>query len=240
LAVLGRGIGAEATARHASTVAGTRTGGTGPVGNVAFVLDETRDATGALVALEADPARPEHDAAAAAAGLVLTREVLQLRCPLPAADPGPLELRAFRPRVDDEAFLGVNNRAFAWHPDQSGWTAAELRQRETEDWFDPQGFLLHERDGRLAGFCWTKVHPATPEDPALGEIFVIAVDPDFHGLGLGRALTLAGLRHLAGQGLRHGMLHVESTNVPARTLYEDLGFVEHSAHRWWGAADTRR
>ena len=197
----------------------------------------TRDPDGTLVALEADPADAEHDRLAREAGLELTRDVLQMRCPLPAPDPEPLELRSFRPGLDDEAFLEVNNRAFAWHPDQSGWTAAELREREAEPWFDADGFLLHERDGRLAGFCWTKVHPATDDDPALGEIYVIAVDPAYHGLGLGRALTLAGLRHLADRGLRHGMLHVEADNLPARRLYEDLGFMVHRSHRWWGPAD---
>jgi mycothiol synthase len=208
------------------------------VGRVAAVERATRAPDGTLVALEADPAAPEHDRMAREAGLVLVREVLQLRCSLPAADPEPIDLRPFRPLVDDDAFLEVNNRAFSWHPDQSGWTADHLRAREAEPWFDADGFLLHERDGRLAGFCWTKVHPATDGDPALGEIYVIAVDPAFHGLGLGRALTLAGLRHLAESGLGHGMLHVEADNVGALHLYEDLGFTRHSAHRWWGPADA--
>ena len=197
------------------------------------MLERTHDDDGALCGLEAEPATSAHDELAETAGLVLVREVLQVRCPLPAADPAAIDLRSFRPGVDDEAFLAVNNRAFAWHPEQSGWTAAELRAAEAEPWFDAEGFLLHERDGRLAGFCWTKAHPATDDDPALGEIYVIAVDPDFHGFGLGRALTLAGLRHLSEQGLRHGMLHVESTNTTARALYADIGFTAHSSHRWW-------
>lgn len=190
-----------------------------------------------LVGLEADPADDTDQALADAAGLALTREVLQLRCPLPAVTPPPLARRAFRPGLDDEAFLAVNNRAFAWHPDQSNWTVDVLRARTAEPWFDPNGFLLHEDEGCLLGFCWTKVHPATSTEPALGEIYVIAVDPDAHGRGLGRALTLAGLAHLADRGLRHGMLHVESTNAVARRLYAELGFVEHDRHRWWGATE---
>jgi mycothiol synthase len=209
------------------------------------VRNETRDDAGTVVMVEAEPAGPDDERVATEAGLSLVREVLQLRRRLPieapappAAPPAPIAVRAFRPGDDDTAFLAVNNRAFAWHPDQSGWTVEELRRHEAEPWFDPEGFLLHEREGRLAGFCWTKVHAATADDPALGEIYVIAVDPDFTGLGLGRALTLAGLDHLAGHGLEVGMLHVEGTNVAARGLYDDLGFHLHSAHRWWAPEGT--
>jgi mycothiol synthase len=202
------------------------------------VRTETRAKGGALLQLEAEPATDDDARFAAESGLVLVREVLQLRRPLPAPPAPPLEVRPFRPGADDEAFLSVNNRAFRWHPDQSGWTADDLRRNEAETWFEPEGFLLHERGGRLAGFCWTKVHPATVTEPAIGEIYVIAADPDFTGIGLGRALTLAGLDHLARRGITVGMLHVEGTNGAALALYDTLGFTLHSAHRWWAAEGT--
>jgi mycothiol synthase len=85
---------------------------------------------------------------------------------------------------------------------------------------------LHFRDGRLAASCWTKVHDET--EPPMGEIYVISVDPDFQGLGLGKALALAGLDHLASVGMRVGMLYVDSDNQVAVKLYERLGFsVDH-------------
>lgn len=155
------------------------------------------------------------------------RALFQMRRPLPA-DPPPPELRTrpFRPGVDEDAWLELNNRAFDWHPEQGGWTKETLAAREAEPWFDPEGFLLTEEQGRLVGFCWTKVHASA--DPALGEIYVIATDPDVRGRGLGRALVLAGLAHLAGRGLRVGMLYVDATNAPALRLYQDLGFaVDH-------------
>ncbi|HEY8092879.1 MAG TPA: GNAT family N-acetyltransferase, partial [Acidimicrobiales bacterium] len=96
-------------------------------------------------------------------------------------------------------------------------------------WFDPEGFLLHEREGRLAAFCWTKVHHG--HDPVLGEIYVIAVDPDFHGRGLGRAMTLAGLDHLSAQGVPVGMLYVDADNPAALHLYASLGFTIHRTDR---------
>jgi mycothiol synthase len=171
--------------------------------------------------------RPEHDRIAEAVGLKRGRELLQLRRTLPveteiASTGETLALRPFRPGHDEAAWLTVNNRAFEWHPEQGGWDMATLLDREQQAWFDPDGFLLHERDGRLAGFCWTKVH--ADHDPPLGEIYVIAVDPDFQGLGLGRSLCLAGLDSLARRGLADAMLYVDGENAPAIALYRDLGF----------------
>ncbi len=162
---------------------------------------------------------------AASAGLAATRSLLQMRRPLPTDMPVDVETRAFVPGQDEDAFLAVNNRAFATHPEQGGWTRATLEQREAEAWFDPAGFLLHERDGRLAAFCWTKLHH--DEDPVLGEIYVIAVDPDFQGLKLGNQLTLAGLASIADRGITIGILYVDGGNTAAVTMYEHLGFTVH-------------
>ncbi len=171
---------------------------------------------------------PDHDRIAEATGLARGRELRQLRRPLPLEEStGPvLDVRPFRVGHDEAAWLEVNNRAFKWHAEQGGWDGGTVADREAQPWFDPDGFLLHERDGRLAGFCWTKVHP--DNDPPLGEIYVIAVDPDFQSQGLGRALAVAGLDWLAARGLGTAMLYVDGDNLPALHLYEDLGFtVDH-------------
>jgi mycothiol synthase len=161
-------------------------------------------------------------------GLRPGRELLQLRAPLPPeavhdASSPPVPVRPFHPGRDENAWLEVNARAFAGHPEQGAWTRADLERREREPWFDAGGFLLHEVGDRLAAFCWTKVH----RSPVLGEIYVIGVDPDFQGRGLGRALTRAGLGHLATRGVPTAMLYVEGGNTPALVLYRSLGFTEH-------------
>ncbi|MEM9131006.1 MAG: mycothiol synthase [Actinomycetota bacterium] len=157
-----------------------------------------------------------------------TRVLHQMRAPLPVTVE-PLASRAYRAHDDLEALRSVNNRAFATHPDQGGRTAEQLLGPMAEPWFRPEGVRLHEIDGRLAGFCWTKIHAERPNDdgpatPALGEIYVIGVDPDFHGRGLGVPMTAAGLVWLTEQGLTTAMLYVEADNAPALRTYERLGF----------------
>jgi len=159
------------------------------------------------------------------------REVLQLCRPLPIerdlVAPVP-PLRTFRPGIDEDAWLELNNRAFDWHPDQGDWERSTLIEREREPWFDPEGFLMLEEAGSLVGFCWTKVH----QDPPVGEIYVIAVDPHAAGHGLGAGLLAAGLTHLHDRrGMREAMLYVEATNAPARALYDRFRFVHNHTDR---------
>ncbi len=169
---------------------------------------------------------------AAAAGLVLVRTLYQMTLALPLPDAvrasaRVIPLRPFRPGADDTAWLEVNNRAFAGHPEQGGWDRPTLEARQAEPWFDPNGFLVYEHDGELWGSCWTKIHRDV--DPPQGEIYVISVDPARHAQGLGRALTVAGLDWLAAQGLGVGMLYVDGANEAAVGLYRALGFVvEHA------------
>ncbi|MGY1651135.1 mycothiol synthase [Geodermatophilus sp. SYSU D01119] len=189
---------------------------------------------------------PAAAALAGARGYTRARVLLQMRRALTDADldvtaplPDGVHVEAFRPGRDEAAWLRVNARAFATHPEQGSWTDADLRLREAEPWFDPAGFLLAWRgdpagDGALLGSHWTKVHPpgdAGP-DPA-GEVYVLGIDPDAQGLGLGRALTALGLAHLRRTGLGQVLLYVEEDNVPAVALYERSGFTRFAVDVSW-------
>jgi mycothiol synthase len=191
---------------------------------LAAAIDEIAGQGGGHVHLWVPKPSPLSDSISMSCGLERGRDLYQMRCPLPVPGPrSPIATRPFVPGTDEPAWLEVNNRAFASHPEQGGWDLETVREREREPWFDPAGFLLYEKDGRLLGSCWTKIHEDT--DPPVGEIYVISVDPDAQGQGLGRALVLAGLDHLAHVGLQVGMLYVDADNKPAVSLYEDLGFV---------------
>jgi mycothiol synthase len=169
---------------------------------------------------------PPARALAARAGFARIRSLWTMRRPLTEPLPDPVfppgvTVRTFRVGADEAAWLDINRKAFAGHPEQGAWTAEDLSLREREPWFDPDGFFLAERDGKLAGFHWTKIH-GTP--PQVGEVYVVGVDPAGQGGGLGRALTLAGLRYLRSRGLPEVMLYVDEDNVAAVRLYESLGF----------------
>lgn len=172
-------------------------------------------------------------ALAAALGFIPERVLLQLRRSLLAPLPAParredVRIRTFVVGTDEQAWLELNARAFAHHPEQGKWTLHDLQVREAQPWFDPAGFFLAERHGKLIGFHWTKVHAEAAADAdrhePIGEVYVIGVDPSAHHQGLGLTLTVIGLQHLRALGLSQVMLYVDETNRSALRLYESLGF----------------
>lgn len=168
-------------------------------------------------------------------GFLRARALWQMRrslyAPLPMAVlPPGVVVQPFRVGLDEEAWLTLNTAAFADLPDQGRWTRDDLELRLREPWFSADGFLVAWRDDRIVGFHWTKVHGRLESDSdhqhqPIGEVYVVGVDPELRGSGLGRALTVVGLRHLRSLDLSQAMLYVDSTNTAAIALYESLDFV---------------
>lgn len=201
----------------------------------AAALEEAAARDGGDVRWWAFRAGADDDATAASLGLEPVREVVQMRRRLPhpadPALPGDVRLRPFEPGRDDDAWLEVNRRAFAGHPEQGSVGPADLAARIAEPWFDPEGFLLVEDDEGLCGFCWTKVPGG-----GTGEIYAIGTDPRRRGEGLGEALVLAGLHWIASTGAETATLYVDGGNEPALALYRKLGFEVDHVDRAYGSA----
>lgn len=177
-----------------------------------------RNPRGLLVWAHGD--HPAARALAASHGLVATRELLQLRAPVAPRESEQFD--HFEPGRDEHAWVEVNSRAFAGHPEQGSVTVDDLVQLEAEPWFAAEDFLIARDGAAIAGYCWLKV------DGGLGEIYVIGVDPSHQGEGLGRRLLEAGLARLESRDIHTALLYVEADNTAALALYRSLGFATHS------------
>ncbi len=175
---------------------------------------------------------------AASFNFVKIRTVLQMSKPLTDIQPLPvldkeIIIRSFLPGIDSDAWLELNNKVFKDHPEQGGWQLSDLNHRLSEEWFDEKGFFIVEKNKQVIASTWTKVHgehshnhdgEASHAHPAIGEIYITAVDPDYTGLGIGKALTITALNYLKYQGLKEAMLYVDFDNKAALNLYNSLGF----------------
>jgi mycothiol synthase len=145
-------------------------------------------------------------------------------------------IRNFLPGIDSDAWLSLNNKVFKDHPEQGNWQLADLNIRLGEEWFDEQGFFLAELDNKIIGSTWTKIHGSHTHQhegeieshahPAIGEIYITAVDQEYSGRGIGKVLTITALNYLKYQGLSDAMLYVDFDNKKALNLYQSLGFTQ--------------
>jgi mycothiol synthase len=143
-------------------------------------------------------------------------------------------IRSFLPGIDSDAWLSLNNKVFKEHPEQGNWQLSDLNIRINEEWFDEQGFFLAEINNKIIGSTWTKIHGSHTHQhegdieshahPAIGEIYITAVDQAYAGLGIGKVLTITALNYLKYQGLSDAMLYVDFDNKAALNLYQSLGF----------------
>lgn len=177
------------------------------------------------------------DAVAEGAGWARVRTLVQLRRPLPIDPPPEVPgVRTFDVDRDVEAWLALNNVAFSWHPEQGHQNRDGLAIELAAPWVDLDGFFVvdaasADHAGSLDGFCWTKFHPATGDDPSLGEVYVIATAARARGRGLGRALVEVAMdyQHRV-QGAEVAMLWTEDDNEAAMKLYQNMGYEVHHAN----------
>ena len=150
---------------------------------------------------------------------------------------------------DAGALAGVQVRAW-WraYAEYVDTTLFASEAERTERWREilsagKTPVLVWDQDGQLGGFC--AVGPSTePEDPAVGEIHALYVDPPAQNAGVGSALLGAGEGTLAEElGFAEAVLWVLEANAPGRAFYEHKGWVADGGrgeHRWGPHVRYRR
>ncbi len=148
-----------------------------------------------------------------------------------------------RPRIrpfevrDTEAVVGLSLRA--WAPvfaSLEQTLGSEIFRRQHPDWREDQRRAVEEVcaadrgrvwvaevDARAIGFVAVELHP----ERSMGEISVLAVDPDYQGGGIGTALTEFALDRLKDAGMTIAMVETggDPGHAAARRTYEKAGYV---------------
>ncbi|MFC1955045.1 GNAT family N-acetyltransferase [Chloroflexota bacterium] len=137
-------------------------------------------------------------------------------------------------RGEADKLTYIQNRSFV---DTWGFnpnTIEEITYRTSLSNSSPEDIVLTAENDKVTGYCWTG---ATDAGIATGErkgrIFMIGVDPDYRGMGLGKRVLLAGLAHLNNKGMRVAELTVDSENKAACDLYRSVGFKVRTSSLWY-------
>ena len=102
------------------------------------------------------------------------------------------------------------------------WQAEQLRSLNTICNDNAIHKIVAEIEGKLVGFAAMSFHP----EDFLGQIYMIAVDPDCQKQGIGCALTEAGLKIIKEAGFSLAMVETggDPGHAAARKTYEKMGF----------------
>ena len=144
-----------------------------------------------------------------------------------------------RPFDDRDAEAVVDLSLRAWAPAFASLEqtlGSEIFRRQHPDWREDQRRAVEnvcasqekrvwvaKVDGATVGFVAIELHH--PER-SMGEISMLAVDPDYQGRGIGTALTGFALDRLKDAGMTVAMVETggDPGHAPARRVYEKAGY----------------
>lgn len=140
-----------------------------------------------------------------------------------------LSLRAWEPvfRSMEQAMLPAVYRAFFG----DDWRAAQRRAVEAACADPDIDVWVATKPPRVAGFVALRLHP----EDRMGEIHMIAVDPDFQRRGIAARLTSLALDRFRQSGMSIAMVETgaDPGHAPARRAYEASGFTLFPAARYF-------
>jgi mycothiol synthase len=172
-------------------------------------------------------------------GFAFVRRFLELRLdlsktPLPEISQICPRCRPLQPG-EEERLTQLQNRSFTGSWGYNANTVEGIIYRIHLPSCSAGDIILAFDSDKPIGYCWTRItfwKNKTPGECA-GRIYMLGVDPDYQGRGLGRQLLLVGLSYLKRKGLRVVELTVDSENKVACALYKSVGFNLWTSSLWY-------
>jgi len=140
-----------------------------------------------------------------------------------------LSLRAWAPVFASmEAVLGPSGVFSRMYPD---WRSAQARAVADACRAEGMTVWVAEIGGTIAGFVAARLD----RDEGMGEIHMVAVDPDHQRRGVGSRLTAHAVEWMAASGMTMAMVETgdDPGHAPARRTYERAGFAPMPVVRYF-------
>ena len=117
----------------------------------------------------------------------------------------------------------------AFYP--QGWQQRQLSDLKEVFDQEPQNVSVAIEGEHPVAWVCTRIHP----EDQMGEIYVIAVDPEYQRCGVGQRLMDHASAQIKDAGMRMVMVETggDSGHAPARALYESEGFVRWPVARYF-------
>ncbi len=134
----------------------------------------------------------------------------------PTLPPG-FTIRPLAGEREVNAYVKLHRAAFESTSMTYDWRLRTLQMPQYQPELD---IVAVAPDGTLAGFCvgWLN------SERHLGQVEPLGVHPNFHHMGLGRALLLESLRRFKAHGADGVLVETENERTVARNAYESVGF----------------
>ena len=138
-------------------------------------------------------------------------------------------------RGEEDKLVQIQNRSFAGTWGFNPNTLEEIVHRISLPGCSPEDIILACDGENIIGYCWTRIYAGKYRRRTGngGRIYMLGVNPDYRGKGIGKGVLLAGLSYLKSNGVGIVELTVDSENKAACALYRSAGFRIETMSLWY-------